>query len=57
MRDSAALLDASEGPELGDPYWAPPPARLVPLVSLAGLDFATFFADDADGGSAGQEEL
>ena len=29
----------------------PPPARLVPLVSLEGLDFATFFAADE-----GQEE-
>jgi amidase len=27
VRDSAALLDASAGPDLGDPYWAPPPAR------------------------------
>lgn len=27
VRDSAALLDATCGPELGDPYWAPPPAR------------------------------
>jgi amidase len=27
VRDSAALLDAVSGPELGDPYWAPPPAR------------------------------
>jgi Asp-tRNA(Asn)/Glu-tRNA(Gln) amidotransferase A subunit family amidase len=27
VRDSAALLDASAGPEPGDPYWAPPPAR------------------------------
>ena len=26
----------------------PPPARIVPHVSLAGLDFATFFADDAE---------
>jgi amidase len=25
VRDSAALLDASNGPDLGDPYWAPPP--------------------------------
>lgn len=24
VRDSAALLDASQGPELGSPYWAPP---------------------------------
>ena len=27
VRDSAALLDATAGPDLGDPYWAPPPAR------------------------------
>ncbi len=27
VRDSAALLDATLGPELGDPYWAPPPER------------------------------
>jgi len=27
VRDSAALLDVTAGPELGDPYWAPPPAR------------------------------
>jgi len=27
VRDSAALLDATSGPMLGDPYWAPPPAR------------------------------
>ena len=27
VRDCAALLDATAGPDLGDPYWAPPPAR------------------------------
>jgi len=27
VRDSAALLDATAGPEAGDPYWAPPPER------------------------------
>lgn len=27
VRDSAALLDATSGPDLGDPYCAPPPAR------------------------------
>ncbi len=27
VRDSAALLDATTGPDLGDPYVAPPPAR------------------------------
>lgn len=24
VRDSAALLDATSGPDVGDPYWAPP---------------------------------
>ncbi|MBI9074475.1 MAG: amidase [Desulfatibacillum sp.] len=24
VRDSAAILDATSGPDLGDPYWAPP---------------------------------
>lgn len=27
VRDSAALLDATSGPDAGDPYWAPPPVR------------------------------
>jgi len=27
VRDSAALLDATTGPDVGDPYWAPPPVR------------------------------
>lgn len=27
VRDSAALLDATLGPDVGDPYWAPPPRR------------------------------
>jgi amidase len=27
VRDSAALLDATVGPDVGDPYWAPPPER------------------------------
>ena len=27
VRDSAALLDATSGPDLGDPYYAPTPAR------------------------------
>jgi amidase len=26
VRDSAALLDATSAPDVGDPYWAPPPA-------------------------------
>jgi amidase len=27
VRDSAALLDCTAGPDVGDPYWAPPPIR------------------------------
>jgi len=27
VRDSAALLDATAGPDIGDPYWAPPLRR------------------------------
>ncbi|QDE87068.1 amidase [Myxococcus xanthus] len=27
VRDSAAVLDATQGPEAGDPYFAPPPRR------------------------------
>ncbi|MCE2392042.1 MAG: amidase [Proteobacteria bacterium] len=34
VRDSAALLDVSHGPDLGDPYAAPPPAR--PFLSEVG---------------------
>jgi amidase len=36
VRDSAALLDATAGPDLGDPYWAPPPAR--PYSEEVGAD-------------------
>jgi len=36
VRDSAALLDATCGPDLGDPYWAPPPAR--PFLQEVGAD-------------------
>ena len=36
VRDSAALLDATSGPALGDPYWAPPPAR--PFAREVGAD-------------------
>jgi amidase len=34
VRDSAALLDATAGPDVGDPYWAPPPAR--PFIQEVG---------------------
>jgi len=36
VRDSAALLDATSGPDLGDPYWAPPPER--PFLEEVGRD-------------------
>jgi len=36
VRDSAALLDATAGPDIGDPYWAPPPVR--PYVQEVGID-------------------
>jgi amidase len=36
VRDSAVLLDATAGPGLGDPYWAPPPAR--PFAAEVGAD-------------------
>jgi len=36
VRDSAALLDATSGPALGDPYWAPPPVR--PFAAEVGAE-------------------
>ena len=36
VRDSAGLLDATAGPDLGDPYWAPPTAR--PFLDEVGAD-------------------
>ena len=36
VRDSAALLDATAGPDIGDPYWAPPPER--PYLLEVGAD-------------------
>jgi amidase len=36
VRDSAALLDCTSGPDVGDPYWAPPPAR--PFLEEVGAD-------------------
>lgn len=36
VRDSAALLDATCGPDIGDPYWAPPPER--PFLQEVGAD-------------------
>ena len=36
VRDSAALLDATSGPDIGDPYYAPAPAR--PFIEEVGTD-------------------
>ena len=36
VRDSATLLDATAGPDIGDPYPAPPPAR--PFRAEVGVD-------------------
>ena len=36
VRDSAALLDATSGPDVGDPYWAPPQSR--PYLVEVGAD-------------------
>ncbi len=36
IRIPAALLDATSGPDVGDPYWAPPPAR--PFLDEVGRD-------------------
>jgi Asp-tRNA(Asn)/Glu-tRNA(Gln) amidotransferase A subunit family amidase len=36
VRDSAALLDATSGPDVGDPYWAPPAKR--PYAAEVGAD-------------------
>jgi amidase len=53
VRDSAALLDATSGPDIGDPYWAPPPQR--PFLQEVGADtgrlriaFTTQAATDAE---------
>jgi amidase len=40
VRDSAALLDATSGPDRGDPYWAPPPKR--PFLMEVGEDPGRF---------------
>ncbi len=36
VRDSAALLDVTAGPDVGDPYWAPPPGG--PYLAEVGVD-------------------
>ncbi len=36
VRDSAALLDATAGPDIGDPYWAQPPG--CPFLQEVGVE-------------------
>ena len=36
VRDSAGLLDATAGPDIGDPYYSPPPVR--PFLQEVGAD-------------------
>lgn len=36
VRDSAVLLDATAGPDVGDPYWAPPRTR--PFLQEVGVE-------------------
>jgi len=53
VRDSAALLDVTAGPQAGDPYWAPPPVR--PFLQEVGADPGTLriaFTPMAPGGGA-----
>jgi amidase len=51
VRDSAALLDATAGPDLGDPYVAPPPARsfLQEVSRLPGFLRVAFTTSSATG--------
>jgi amidase len=48
VRDSAALLDATHGPEPGDPHAAPPPAR--PFLDEVGADPGRLRIGVIDGG-------
>ena len=51
VRDSAALLDATAGPDVGDPYWAPPPER--PFIEEVGAEAGRLrIAFTADGGGS-----
>ncbi len=51
VRDSAALLDATAGPALGDPYWAPPQERpyLEEVKSSAGRLKIAFTTESGTG--------
>jgi amidase len=51
VRDSAALLDATAGPDLGDPYWAPPSGPFVTEVGRDPGRLRIAFARQAPSGS------
>ncbi len=52
VRDSAALLDATAGPAIGDPYWAPPQARpFLDEVNTAPGKLRIAFATEAINGT------
>ena len=52
VRDSAAALDCSNGPEIGDPYWAPPVAkRYLEEIETAPGELRIAFATTAPNGS------
>ena len=53
VRDSAALLDATSGPDVGDPYWAPQPDRpfLDEVNSDPGSLRIAFTTDTLKGGA------
>jgi amidase len=58
VRDSAAMLDATAGPELGNPYVAPPPER--PFLDEVGRDpgrLRIAFTDRAPDGAAVDPEI
>lgn len=51
VRDSAALLDATCGPDLGDPYWTPSPSRpFLQEVSTAPESLLIAYSAKAPGG-------
>jgi amidase len=52
VRDSAALLDATSGPDLGDPYWTPSPSRrFLQEVSTAPGSLLIAYTTKAPGGA------
>ncbi|HYI60377.1 MAG TPA: amidase [Acidimicrobiales bacterium] len=59
VRDTAALLDAVAGPSVGDPSWAPPPAR--PYAEEVGADPGSlrvgWIVDAPDGGASSSPEV